>query len=205
MKKKVFFLDFLKKNNEFCNGFQTLLYNESTKSTLILIYIIKGTMNENERDLVFSEAVKAGKRIYYFDVKQTRNGDRYVSITESKKIIEGSYENPRISFEKHKLFLYKEDYEKFLSALMRTLDVAKSNIVPSDLISSNEQTQSYQESKETEIEVVNEVKEAVEDVKPEIITPAADSISKETTPVVSEEPVSAPAKEEEGFKIDLDF
>ncbi len=85
-------------------------------------------MNETDKDLIFSESVKAGKRIYYFDVKQSRNGDKYIAITESKKINEGTFENPRFVFEKHKLFLYKEDYEKFVNALMKTLDVAKGNI-----------------------------------------------------------------------------
>jgi hypothetical protein len=84
-------------------------------------------MGETDKDLVFSESVKAGKRIYYFDVKQSRNGDRYIAITESKKINEGTFENPRFVFEKHKLFLYKEDYEKFVDALTRTLEIAKGN------------------------------------------------------------------------------
>ena len=84
-------------------------------------------MGDTEKDLVYSESIKAGKRIYYFDVKQSRNGDRYIAITESKKINEGTMDNPRFVFEKHKLFLYKEDYEKFVDALTRTLDVAKGN------------------------------------------------------------------------------
>ena len=84
-------------------------------------------MGDTDKDLVYSESIKAGKRIYYFDVKQSRNGDRYIAITESKKINEGTMENPRFVFEKHKLFLYKEDYEKFVDALMKTLDVAKGN------------------------------------------------------------------------------
>ena len=84
-------------------------------------------MGETDKDLVFSESVKAGKRIYYFDVKQSRNGDRYIAITESKKINEGTFENPRFVFEKHKLFLYKEDYEKFVEALTKTLESAKGN------------------------------------------------------------------------------
>ncbi|MBQ0023785.1 MAG: DUF3276 family protein [Prevotellaceae bacterium] len=87
-------------------------------------------MTETDKDLIFSESVKAGKRIYYFDVKQSRNGDRYIAITESKKINEGTFENPRFVYEKHKLFLYKEDYEKFVSALTRTLDVAKGGEIP---------------------------------------------------------------------------
>lgn len=82
-------------------------------------------MNETDKDLVYSEYVKAGKRIYYFDVKQSRNGEKYIAITESKKINEGTYENPRFVYEKHKLFLYKEDYEKFVDAMTKTLKVAK--------------------------------------------------------------------------------
>lgn len=85
-------------------------------------------MNEQDKDFVFSESVKAGKRIYYFDVKQSRNGDKYIAITESKKIMEGSFDNPRISFEKHKIFLYKEDYDKFLNALQSVLKVAKDEV-----------------------------------------------------------------------------
>jgi len=85
-------------------------------------------MIESDKDLVYSESVKAGKRIYYFDVKQSKNGDKYIAITESKKINEGTFENPRFVFEKHKLFLYKEDYDKFVGALMRTLDMAKQGV-----------------------------------------------------------------------------
>ena len=82
-------------------------------------------MAENERDIVFSESVKAGKRIYYFDVKETRSGERFLTITESKKIVEGDMMNPQYSFQKHKIFLYKEDYEKFTNALDKTIQVAK--------------------------------------------------------------------------------
>ena len=82
-------------------------------------------MGDTDKDLVYSESIKAGKRIYYFDVKQSRNGDRYIAITESKKINEGTLDNPHFVFEKHKLFLYKEDYEKFVDALTRALDIAK--------------------------------------------------------------------------------
>ncbi|MCQ2095285.1 MAG: PUR family DNA/RNA-binding protein [Bacteroidaceae bacterium] len=88
-------------------------------------------MSEIERDLVHSEAVKAGKRIYYFDVKQSRNGERYIAITESKKLYSGDAENPQVSFEKHKLFLYKEDYEKFRVAFDNALRVASEGL-PAD-------------------------------------------------------------------------
>lgn len=90
-------------------------------------------MGETEKDLIYSEGIKAGKRIYYFDVKQSRNGDKYIAITESKKINEGTMDNPRFVFEKHKLFLYKEDYDKFVDALNRTLGVAKGEISVAEL------------------------------------------------------------------------
>ena len=86
-------------------------------------------MAENERDIVFSESVKAGKRIYYFDVKETRNGEKFLTITESKKIVDGGDAlNNQFTFQKHKIFLYKEDYEKFMAALQKTIDVAKGTV-----------------------------------------------------------------------------
>lgn len=62
------------------------------------------------RDEVYSNAVRAGKRTYFFDVKATRGNDLYVTITESKKKYK---EDGEFFYEKHKLFLYKEDFEKF--------------------------------------------------------------------------------------------
>ena len=84
-------------------------------------------MDSKEKDIVFSEAVKAGKRIYYLDVKQSRNGDRYISITESKKIVDDEEsDTPHFTFEKHKIFLYKEDFEKFAAALNKVIDFVRS-------------------------------------------------------------------------------
>ncbi|MCR4769477.1 MAG: PUR family DNA/RNA-binding protein [Bacteroidaceae bacterium] len=87
-------------------------------------------MNDVDKELLFSESVKAGKRIYYFDVKQSRNGDKYIAITESKRISDGQVDNPHFTFEKHKLFLYKEDYDKFVDALQKVIDVARSGSIP---------------------------------------------------------------------------
>lgn len=58
---------------------------------------------------VFSKAVRAGKRTYFFDVKSTKGNDLYLTVTESKKVLS----NGRETFQKHKIFLYKEDFEKF--------------------------------------------------------------------------------------------
>ena len=71
---------------------------------------------ENEKDIVYSQAVKAGKRIYYLDVKRNRRGELFLSITESKKIATGERPDAPFTFEKHKIFLYREDLEKFLEA-----------------------------------------------------------------------------------------
>jgi hypothetical protein len=73
---------------------------------------------DHDRDIAYSRTVKAGKRIYYLDVKRSRNGDLYLSLTESKKKISGNPENPDVSFEKHKIFLYREDLSKFTEALI---------------------------------------------------------------------------------------
>ena len=75
---------------------------------------------DSERDIVFSKAVKAGKRIYYIDVKKSRNDEMYISITESKKVIAADNAQ-NVSFEKHKIFLYKEDFRKFLGGLAETV------------------------------------------------------------------------------------
>lgn len=122
-------------------------------------------MSEIDKDLVYSEGVKAGKRIYYFDVKQSRNGDKYIAITESKKINEGTMENPHFTFQKHKLFLYKEDYEKFMDALSRTLDVAKGNITAEEAAQAKPEVESVQSDNEPVAEAVVPADEA--DEKPE--------------------------------------
>ena len=70
--------------------------------------------NNNDRnDEVYSKVIKAGKRTYFFDIKSTRGNDLFITVTESKK----STENGTESFQKHKIFLYKEDFEKFQEGL----------------------------------------------------------------------------------------
>ncbi|MCR4994269.1 MAG: PUR family DNA/RNA-binding protein [Bacteroidales bacterium] len=79
---------------------------------------MKETHYDNkEKDILFSKAIKAGKRIYYVDVKQSSRGDMYLSLTESKRIVSGDAEMPQYSYEKHKVFVYPEDFEKFTGAL----------------------------------------------------------------------------------------
>lgn len=68
----------------------------------------------DDREDVYSKAVRAGKRTYFFDVKSTRGRDLYLTITESKK---HTHEDGTAHYDKHKIFLYKEDFEKFLDGL----------------------------------------------------------------------------------------
>jgi hypothetical protein len=74
---------------------------------------------ENKKEEIYSAAVRAGKRTYFFDVKSTKKNDYYLTITESKKKFS---ENGDSFYEKHKLFLYREDFEKFIEGLQ---DVVK--------------------------------------------------------------------------------
>lgn len=77
----------------------------------------RSAVETNDKEIIFSKSIKAGKRIYYMDVKKNRKDEMFLAITESKKIISGEGEDPQISFEKHKIFLYKEDFEKFITGL----------------------------------------------------------------------------------------
>ena len=79
--------------------------------------------NELEYDSqreVFTKIVKAGKRTYFFDIKATKGQDHYITITESKKV----NINGKEVFQKHKVFLYKEDFEKFSETLLEVLNKA---------------------------------------------------------------------------------
>ena len=76
---------------------------------------------ESDKEIVFSKAIKAGKRIYYFDVKKNRKDEMFLAITESKKIVTGEGDAQQVSFEKHKIFLYKEDFSKFIDGLQQTI------------------------------------------------------------------------------------
>ncbi|MCR4665011.1 MAG: PUR family DNA/RNA-binding protein [Paludibacteraceae bacterium] len=79
-----------------------------------------------EPEIVYSRSVKAGKRIYYLDVKKARNDDLYLCLTESKRR-QGAEEEPP-QFEKHKLFLYKEDFSHFLEGLNDVVNYVRSQV-----------------------------------------------------------------------------
>lgn len=82
----------------------------------------KNNGENNDKEIVYSQAIKAGKRIYYLDVKRNRKDDMFIAITESKKIVSGEGDDSQVSFEKHKIFLYKEDFEKFINGLQQSIN-----------------------------------------------------------------------------------
>ncbi len=92
----------------------------------------------NDREEVYSKVVRAGNRTYFFDVKATRKNDLYLTITESKKRFN---KDGKFFFEKHKIFLYKEDFEKFADGFEDAIGYIKEHLP--DVISSeqNESTE----------------------------------------------------------------
>ena len=86
----------------------------------------KKSAAEGDKEIVFSKAIKAGKRIYYLDVKKNRKEEMFLAITESKKIVSGEGDDAQVSFEKHKIFLYKEDFEKFMDGLQQAIQYIES-------------------------------------------------------------------------------
>ena len=77
----------------------------------------KMSADMNDKEIVFSKSIKAGKRIYYLDVKKNRKDEMFLAITESKKVVTGEGDDSQVSFEKHKIFLYREDFQKFMAGL----------------------------------------------------------------------------------------
>lgn len=87
-------------------------------------------MEDNNNQLefggdIFSKAIKAGKRIYYIDVRSTKNKDLYITICESKRVFLEGHERP--VYDKRKIHLYKEDFEKFAEALNDAINHVKVN------------------------------------------------------------------------------
>lgn len=110
----------------------------------------KSEVEKKENDIIYSKAIKAGKRIYYLDVKKSRNDDLFVAITESKKKVTGYDENMQVTYEKHKIFLYKEDFDKFLEGMEDVIAFVKRE-KPEDnapSVSSTEEEEEVEEKQE---------------------------------------------------------
>lgn len=81
--------------------------------------------NEKKMESVYSKRIRAGKRrTYFFDVRETRGNDYYLTITESRKRFDDN------GYDRHKIFLYKEDFNKFIKALTEAVDYVKTDLMP---------------------------------------------------------------------------
>lgn len=81
--------------------------------------------NDKKMESVYSKRIRAGKRrTYFFDVRSTRNQDYYLTITESRKRFNDN------GYDRHKIFLYKEDFNKFIKALNEAVDYVKTELMP---------------------------------------------------------------------------
>jgi hypothetical protein len=129
--------------------------------------------NDKRMESVYSKRIRAGKRrTYFFDVRATRGNDYYITITESrKKFNENGYD-------RHKIFLYKEDFNKFLKALTEAVDYVKTELMPNfDFDAYN-----HDQVAETESESESEVDEVAE---APIATPAPAFAGTTATTVIS--------------------
>lgn len=89
---------------------------------------MEGLVKKKNKEEIYSRVVRAGKRTYFFDVKESRNTERFLTITESKRRF--SNETGRFFFEKHKIFLYREDFEKFVNGLASVMEFVETGIAP---------------------------------------------------------------------------
>ncbi len=81
--------------------------------------------NDKRMESVYSKRIRAGKRrTYFFDVRATRGNDYYITITESRKKFDGN------GYDRHKIFLYKEDFNKFVKGLSEAVDYVKTDLMP---------------------------------------------------------------------------
>lgn len=139
--------------------------------------------NQQERnnDSIFSKRLKAGKRrTYFFDVKTTRGNDYFLTITESKKRFNDN------GYDRHKVFLYKEDFNKFLNALTETINYVKTELMP-----------------DFDFDAYNHdyVREEGEDDNEVVVV---ENAAAETTPVVVEAAVTTPVAAAASHSDDVD-
>ncbi|MBP3516907.1 MAG: PUR family DNA/RNA-binding protein [Parabacteroides sp.] len=83
----------------------------------------KMQIESGDKEILYSKTIKAGKRIYYLDVKKNLKDDLFLAVTESKKV--QSKNGTQVSFEKHKIFLYKEDFDKFMDGMSDVIGYIK--------------------------------------------------------------------------------
>lgn len=137
--------------------------------------------NDKKMESIYSTRIRAGKRrTYFFDVRATRGNDYYLTITESRKRFDDN------GYDRHKIFLYKEDFNKFIKALGETVDHVKTQLMPDFDFDAFNHDDVFEEDHEDDVDVAAEA-------------PAMAASEPTPAPVVAvaSEPVVAPASSEE--------
>ena len=91
---------------------------------------------ESRKEELYSQVIPAGKRRYFFDVKETRGGDKFITIAESRKLFDNK--SGEIFYEKNKMFLYKEDFEKFRKGLENAFSFIETGIEPEPVVADDQ-------------------------------------------------------------------
>jgi len=120
----------------------------------------KNTEERRNSESIFSKRIKAGKRrTYFFDVRETRGSDYFITITESKKRFNDE------GYDRHKMFIYKEDFNKFITALTETVDYVKTDLMPDfdfDAFNHDDQDENYEYKPRVVEEVIDQVEETTD-------------------------------------------
>jgi hypothetical protein len=134
--------------------------------------------NDKKMESIYSKRIRAGKRrTYFFDVRATRGNDYYLTITESRKRFNDN------GYDRHKIFLYKEDFNKFIKALTEAVDHVKTQLMPDfdfDAYNHDEVEGEHEHETETEVEEVTatEVPQIVSSSAPTNTTASTDEVDK---------------------------
>ena len=135
--------------------------------------------NDKKMESIYSKRIRAGKRrTYFFDVRATRGNDYYLTITESRKRFNDN------GYDRHKIFLYKEDFNKFIKALTEAVDHVKTQLMPDF---------DFDAYNHDEVEIEGEAEEITSEVEstvrqePVVTTPAPVTVNSTTAPTTSED------------------
>lgn len=135
---------------------------------------------ENEKNFdkngVYSKRVRAGKRrTYFFDVRTTRGNDYYLTITESKKRSDDE------SYERHKIFIYKEDFVKFVNAMQETVDYIKTDLLPDYDFDAHNHDYEEDNGNEEEQKRISRPSDTTSETPSETLSPSTDLTNKTAT------------------------
>ena len=143
--------------------------------------------NDKKMESIYSKRIRAGKRrTYFFDVRATRGNDYYLTITESRKRFNDN------GYDRHKIFLYKEDFNKFIKALTEAVDYVKTDLMPDfdfDAFNHDDYVDGEMEGEELA-------------TNGESATPSVTAAATTTTPVVTESPVASAAPAASSDEVD---